>query len=704
MQVGWGSEPISITAKQEISALDNIVENCEFQDTPIVDILRLLARQNDLNLIIGPDSMGNVTLRFTGVSLKAALDAILRSKGYQYQIYDNIMLVARPDSLEKTRGLGLETRIFKLKYVDARDVKSVIDTARVLSPWGTTSIFSRSVAVEAAKAEILKPSTDPTAATEVKVADPIQRGQTSLQTRSDMLLVTDRPPNLEKVAKLLDAIDKPVKQVAIEVKFVESILGDDAKAGIDWAQLLAVQGSYQGRSQWTIGGKDALGAGAGTVQFGSLNTSSFNVLLDMLLRNQNSKLLSQPRVSSLDNQPAIIGVGVTTWIEERTGDPAAGTLAITYTERKVPIELVVVPHIVDNNRVMLELRPVVEEITGWQTGAQGQQLPLISSRTADTRIEVPDGQTAVIGGLLKDKVIKTTKKVWLLGSIPLIGRLFTHTEETVEHTDLSIFITPRIIKDQETTPFPLPVDSVDEIVKEEGYTPDTTSTPPTKKTSDVPKAAAKAVTLPDSTAATPPPETIDMTAYFPISLGSKWTYQWVEESGNRWLSNLTIVSSNNKTAQAIETIPEGAYKSQVKTIYRWGDAGLEHLAKVNPDKDSTAYVPSRIIIPARMEVGTVYDNGYSWTNYGIGGQKIGVGSTRQTQKLVKRDSVVLSNGKYKDCVVVETVWYDPSVKNAPKKRKLVWYAKDVGPVKVEHDTPLNGDKVKGKMSALLAKR
>ncbi len=670
------------------------METLEFHDTPIEDILRLLARQNDLNLIIGPDSMGKVSLRFSGVTLRSALDAILRSKGFQYRLYDNIMLVMKPDSLEKVRGLGMETRLFKLKFSDARDIKSVVDTARVLSPWGYCSIFSRSVSTEAVKAEALRTSSDPTLPSSISIADPLQKGQTPLQTRSDVLLVTDLPPYLEKVSALINQIDKAVKQVAIEVKFVETILNDNQKTGIDWQQLLSVQGGYKGTTIWNLGGAVTAGSSGGSVQFGALDATRFNAILDMLMTSQRSKLLSQPRISTMDNQPASIGVGTTTWIEQRSGDLKTGTLQVTYNERQVPIQLVVVPHILDGGKVLLELRPMVEEVTGWQTGSQGQQLPIISTRTADTRIEVPDGQTAIIGGLLKDRTIWTDKKIWLLGDLPLIGSLFRHKEQVIERTDLSIFITPRIMKDDEVSPFAPPTEVKE--VESEGYQPDTTVYRDTT-VKVIAKVQAKEVKP-------VPPEVIDMRDYFPISVGARWTYQWKEGTSSRWISNLAILELHGDILYADEIIPDGNYKSEAHTGYRWDKTGLVHVFKATPGKDSVTYAPARVILPISMEVGKSYENGYDWTLYGIGGQKSALGQVKQSERLLKRESVKLSNARYKDCVVVETIWSDPNDKSGQKKRKLVWYAKGVGPVKVEHDTPLDDDAAKGRMSALLAKR
>jgi len=446
--------------------LGTIVDTIQVHNTPIEDLLRLLAAQANLNLIIGPDSMGTVSLRFAGVTLKEALNAILQAKGYHYQLYGNIMMVSTPDSLERKRGLSLHTQVFNLKYSDARDIKATIDTAKVLSPWGYTTVYFRSVMINAIKAGSIKPSMELVSRENLNIVEQIETGKMPLQARSDILIVTDRTPNLKRVAELIDLLDQPFKQVEIEVHFVETILTDEQKLGIDWSHILEVGGSYQGRTSWVLGdagsgGGDVSGvgdefdpfsdfastaasSGSNSIELGALASSRFKMILDMMLKQEKAKLLSQPRITTIDHQPASISVGVTTWIEELTGG-TGGEMQITYRERQVPIELVVVPHVMASGRLMLELRPRVEEITGWQEGVGGIHLPLISTRVSDSRVEVADGETAVIGGLIKEKTLLTEKRVWLLGSIPLIGHLFRHKVETTQRTDLTIFITPRII-------------------------------------------------------------------------------------------------------------------------------------------------------------------------------------------------------------------------------------------------------------------
>ncbi len=648
----------TINSAKTDSILNKIVETVEFKDAPMIDVLRLLAHQNELNLIIGPDTMGNVSLRFSGVTLKAALDAILRSKGFSYQVYDNILLVMRPDTLERARGLGLETKLFQLKYASASDVKASIDSIKVLSPWGYTNVFYRG------------------------------EGKTT-PTRSDVLIVTDHPLNLKKVADLIEQLDRPVRQVAIDVQFVETILGDDQKVGIDWQQLLKVQGSYQGKTKWVLG-EEVSPTGGGVLEFGTLSSTNFAAVLDILLSNRNSKLLSQPRITTLDNQQATISVGTSVWIEKRTGTGAMTEMQVTYEERLVPIQLVVVPHILHNDKILLEMQPMVEEITGWQQASSGMRLPTISSRKADSRVEVRDGETAIIGGLIRNSVLNDERKVWLLGSIPLIGHLFRYKTQNIERTELSIFITPRIIKDDNLTVQPTPP-------------PPLFAEDKAKKPDLVVQTALDTISADKIIKKSKPPELIDLKDYFPIHLNKRWIYQWSDDVGNSWVSQLIITGKVELNYIAEESIPEGRYKSKSRTIYKWSDDGLMLLHKVNIGRDSTIYENGRIVIPSKMLESQPNENRAKWRLWKQDKTST-EGEIIQVQTLLARGGIETPAGYFKDCVLIETFWYDAQDKLGIKRRKVIWYAKGVGPVKVESDIPLDATTLKGKISGVLTSK
>jgi type IV pilus secretin PilQ/predicted competence protein len=679
--------------------LNTKVDAVEVHDAPIEDVLRLLAEQIDLNLLIGPDSMGTISLRFAGVTLREALDAMLQSKGFQYQLYGNILMVSRPDSIERARGLGLETQLFKLKYADATDIKATIDTSKVLSPWGYTTISFRTIKTDAVKVDYLKPSVSQASRELYKLEDPIAVGKKPLQARSDILIVTDKPPVLKRVAELIAVLDQPHKQVEIEVHFVETILGDNRRIGIDWSALLSAEGSYQGKTKWLFGEKtlsEVLGTGTNngaatvadevsknTVEFGSLSASRFNTVLDLMVRNESAKLLSQPHITTLDNQPASISVGVTTWIEERTSGGTSGETRITYHERQVPIELVVVPHILHKNRVLLELRPRVEEITGWQDAEGGYQLPLISTRTSDSRVEVADNETAVIGGLIKEKKIKTEKRVWLLGSLPLIGHLFRHMEDEVERTDLSIFITPHIIDADSQRDGTIPSfddEDTGEIPSENDGTGHAEKN--RQKQDDV----------------------FVMNDYFPLTLGSGLNYNWQEVEGEQWQSRFKVVIGIDDVTKIEENIPDGAYKSVAFSGYKWADQGMLNLYRDYVGGDSVSYESARVILPARMKKYKTYVNSFKYRKWDKNRQLKSSGETVQQQRLIGKFTVSTEAGKFKDCLAVETISFPPGAEEIEKTRKIVWYAEGVGPVKVENDIPLDDNVLRGGMSALLANR
>lgn len=686
--------------------LNTIVDTIQVYNTPTEDLLRLLAAQINLNLIIGPDSMGTVSLRFAGVTVGQALDAILQAKGYQYELYGNIMLISAPDSLERRRGLGLETRMFHLKYSNARDIKTTIDTSKVLSPWGYTSVYARSISTNAAKASYLKPQLERGRREEVTLEEPITGDKTPLQARTDILLVTDRPPNLKRVAKLIEMLDKPVRQVDIEVHFVETILDDNQQLGINWSQLLRTEGRYQGRTKWTLGNAlpseeveelftgtggagSALSAaspvgeegGSGAMEFGSLASTRFMTILDLMLKDEKAKMLSQPRITTIESQPATIIAGITFWLEEREGSMSEGDLRITYTERQIPIELVVVPHILHNNRIMLELRPRVEEISGWQTGYGGMQLPLITTRTADSRVEVADGETAVIGGLIKEKTLITEKRVWLLGSIPLLGHLFRHKVESKQRTDLTIFITPRIIMPGEPHRSP-----PEEMIKSE--------TEPEREHA------------PEVAEANTPREVrneIDMHRYFPLTSGAQWNYLWSHINGEKWESRLSITGNGGDIIRMRETIPEGPKRCEARSGFLWSDMGMLNVYRVYQGGDSMSYSPRRVILPKLMAEGEVYENRYAWKRW-QDRRAIRSGEVIQRQRLVGKFTVTTGAGRFRDCIGVETISYEIGAPVSEHKRKVIWYASDVGPVKVESEIPQGKQALEGALSAMLVER
>ena len=322
--------------------------------------------------------------------------------------------------------------------------------------------------------------------------------------RSDILLVIDYPYIVDRIKTLIKELDVKIPQIRIEVKFVETTLDEKEKWGINWtAALEAVGKGGQATNQMsgmmgrgvggtagtagattTAGGTGAAAAGIGQVQglplkissfqFGTLSFSQLKIMLELLEQRGDSKLLNQPSITTLDNQQADIAIGTLLKIETTQmgggmgmpGQAGMGGAAMggmggmggmgamggmqmitkTYQDEYVSIRLTVIPKVNEQKYVTLWLKPVVQEITGF-TGERSD-IPIISDRTANTQIRIKDGDSVVIGGLIKEDKIKTQRKVRFLGDIPLLGNLFRHTSIDSKRSELIIFITPIIIKEE----------------------------------------------------------------------------------------------------------------------------------------------------------------------------------------------------------------------------------------------------------------
>ena len=194
-------------------------------------------------------------------------------------------------------------------------------------------------------------------------------------------------------------------------------------------------------------GESSEGSGASTpvpfpsgsgLGIGILNTD-VQAVLHALNENNNVNLLSRPRIITLDNQESVIEVG------DQIPFKKLNKFGVTSFEFKdATVQLVVKPHIIDSEYILLAVAPKAD----FQNGFTPDGTPIISTRRASTNVKVRNGQTIVIGGLIRDSLIKNEKKVPILGDIPLLGLLFKSTKSTKVKTELIVFITPIILEDE----------------------------------------------------------------------------------------------------------------------------------------------------------------------------------------------------------------------------------------------------------------
>lgn len=406
----------------------------DFRDTDIGDALRLLAKQYGLNIILSQDVKGPITIRFSNITVDEAIDAIVTINGFAYTKRDNVIKVTSPAAAEPS------TKMFRLNNATASEIRDSLKNAKVLSNVGSIDTDERSNAV----------------------------------------LVTDLPGVLATVERLVKAMDSSTPQVRIEAKVIETVLGKNDNLGVDWTIKATAKGAKRpttapfealsgmgmdkylpignlSNATFPVSGSAAgpyagspYGfpfAGPSSFVYGTLDFSEFTMVLELLKKRSNTTILSNPAITTLDNREANVLVGTRIPIPNYELNEQTGTYVITgYSEEEVGINLRVTPRVNPEGYIKLDIHPEVSSITGY-TGPNNER-PIISTREADTQVQIKDGETVVIGGLIKEEIIDTVKRVPFLGYIPVLGFPFKKTEYSKQKTDLLIFITAHILSDE----------------------------------------------------------------------------------------------------------------------------------------------------------------------------------------------------------------------------------------------------------------
>lgn len=284
------------------------------------------------------------------------------------------------------------------------------------------------------------------AATDIKneVAPLISKsGSVITDDRINAIIITDMASNIQRLLKMIASLDTRTPQVLIEALLMEVTLTKETKLGIEWS---STSGFDSGNNHFTSKVSQAFDVGSLVtegIRYSVIrDDGNLNLLIQALSTDQNVNILSTPHVMTLNNQPAVIRVGEEVPVLTQTRNLDGGDTIRSYDYKTVAIELEVTPRINADREVFLKVHPSVKKILGYnaELGA-----PILASRDAQTSVMIKDGQTVVIGGLMKDDHSSDESKVPLLGDIPLLGALFRSSHTTREKTELLVFITPHVV-------------------------------------------------------------------------------------------------------------------------------------------------------------------------------------------------------------------------------------------------------------------
>jgi MSHA biogenesis protein MshL len=470
------------------------------RDSSVQDVLLAFSKESELNIVIDPELNGKVTIDLKRVTLREALDAILSPLGWTYRIDGKFIKVSRPQ---------LETRLFKLNYIATKrsgkrevyvststggglQTSSLPGQQTTLTPGGARTGYTDLITLDEmdlwkeiqkgleglifGTVEEKEVPSEKEKATWTKVDT--KGKKLAINKSSGVIMVTDYPTNLNKVASYLETVEgSSQRQVSIQAKIMEVILSDGYKEGINWkvieglprsinvawgftdrTKTTGFPGGTSGYSSTsgtgtTIGGIDIPGSYkiapyGGIFALGAAGTEvALSDIMQAIAEQGDVKILSSPTISTLNNQKAVIRVGNQDvfFITGAIATDNTVTQIIQPMTIDIGIILDVTPQIAEDGTIIMNIHPSITDKTGEKTTPDGKStFPLLSVRETDTTVRVRDGQTIIIAGLMQEKTIENYTGVPVLHSIPALGSLFRYKTQTKTNSELVIMITPTL--------------------------------------------------------------------------------------------------------------------------------------------------------------------------------------------------------------------------------------------------------------------
>jgi type IV pilus assembly protein PilQ len=377
-------------------------------DAPSEDIRRVVRQVADLyelNIVVPENLNGATTLRLRNVSWKQLFEVMLPPVGFSYIEDNNIILIK---SREELSAEPTETRVFLINYATASELAAAI----------------------------------------TPLIDASNGGRIQVDRRSNALVVTERPSRFNNIKDIIDRLDRSTPQVLIESKFIEITDNDAKNLGLDWTSLNNYKLSAGPFSREWSRGDTAASDFSSYADSAVFSAPVFNVVLSSLSTLTGANLISNPTVVALNNTEAIINIGEEYPVPEYSYNDQQGVFEVSgFSYKPIGINLKVTPQVNSQGFITLNIAPELSSRSGEVTfaGASGAKIPIISTRKTSSTINIKDGYTLAIGGLIETKENSTTVKVPILGDIPLAGRAFQNENKTKDRRNLVIFITARTV-------------------------------------------------------------------------------------------------------------------------------------------------------------------------------------------------------------------------------------------------------------------
>ncbi|MGE9296217.1 MAG: secretin N-terminal domain-containing protein [Puniceicoccales bacterium] len=459
--------PSENRADEALMGADDTI-SVDFPDEEVRTIIRNVADLYDLNVVIPDTLAGSTSIKLRNVTWRQVLEVVLDPLGYTYVVDRNIIKIKSKEELTNEPTV---TRVFLINYAVASTMQNS------LAP----------------------------------LIDTAAGGRVQVDKRTNALLVTERPSQMNEIQAIIERLDRPNPQVMIESKFIEINDTDRSDKGINWASLQGYQvsagpfnrqyaaehgkeneygyvvdndvtntqtsGQSQGQSFSTGGGfnqnMSQTASNLGNQVFNSavlgdmtwidnvtrsdtavFSAAAFNVVLSFLESNTDAKLVNNPTLVTLDGEEARLVIGEQFPIPSYTFNDETGSFEVSGFEYKdIGTILSVTPNVNSAGFIRLNVRPQLSrsDRTTNFGGAGGAEIPIIQTTETQSNVILKDGFTLAIGGLISDLTNDVDTSVPYLSEIPLLGELFQHSTKQIQRRNLLIFITAKTLNPDGTT-------------------------------------------------------------------------------------------------------------------------------------------------------------------------------------------------------------------------------------------------------------
>lgn len=452
-----------------VHAAKTLVHILDLKSMDIYDVLKIIAQKTGLNIVAGKGVQGKVSIYLKDVEALEALRVISKSHGWAYDQEEDIVHVMTEQEYIKKYGFAFgretHTKIYQLEFAIAEDVKNLLsqiktDAGQLIIDGKTNVLIVKDVPEKVAEMESVLTKVDVPIQTLVfpvnyaiaeELSAKIQElltpavGSVRFDERSNRIIVSDIASKLESIEQLILAFDQRQKEVFIEAKIIQITLSDEFKMGVDWEALVEGYHDLSFNSNFDILGTTNK---AGRVSIGTISNDNYTAMLEALDVIGSTEILSSPRITALNNEEAKILVGSSEpYVTTTTTTPASGptTIAESVDFIEVGVKLYVTPTIHPDDFITMKIKPEVSSVVRNITTSNNNTIPVVETSEAETTVMVKDGVTVVIGGLIKDERITETKKIPMLGNIPMMKRIFSSERDFTRKTEIIIFLSPHII-------------------------------------------------------------------------------------------------------------------------------------------------------------------------------------------------------------------------------------------------------------------